>query len=196
MRTLNLTSLAFLGAATLMALPAAAQNANPAPNVPGATPPVTGAPAAPPIANAPATPQALPSAPPPASSRESATPRHASLDGTITLSARAIAVGVGYSWGDGVLRYHGHSYHFSVRGVSIADVGYARIVSHGRVLNLHRLSDFSGTYGAVTGEATLGDGVGGQYLRNAAGVVIHIDQTTRGVRLEASADGIQFTLRR
>jgi hypothetical protein len=117
------------------------------------------------------------------------------LEGTITITARAAAVGVGYSWGEGRLHFHGRTYFFSIRGISVADVGYARIVGHGRVFNLHRLADFSGTYAAVTGEATLGDGVGGQYLRNAAGVVIHINQTTRGVRLEGSADGVELKVR-
>jgi hypothetical protein len=170
MRPLNLTALTMFSAAMLLAVPAAAQT--PAPTT------------------------ALPATPAPTSATPAParTPRPAS-DGTITISARAVAVGVGYSWGDGVLRYHGHSYHFAVKGISVADVGYARITSHGRVFNLHDLADFDGTYGAVTGEATLGDGTGGQYLRNDKGVVIHINQTTRGVRLEASADGIQFALR-
>jgi hypothetical protein len=120
---------------------------------------------------------------------------HGALDGTILISAKGAAVGVGYTWGDGVLNYHGHEYHFTVKGVSVADVGFSEIVGHGRVYNLHRLSDFSGTYGAATGEATLGNGVGGQYLRNGKGVEIHIDDVTKGARLSGSADGIQLTLR-
>jgi hypothetical protein len=115
--------------------------------------------------------------------------------GTITLSARGGAVGVGYTWGDGTLRYGGHKYPFSVNGISIADVGFSRVSGHGRVYNLHRLQDFSGTYVAATGEATLGRGLGGQVLRNANGVEIRVDQVTQGARLQGSADGIRLTLR-
>lgn len=117
------------------------------------------------------------------------------VSGTITLSAKGAAVGVGYTWGDGTLRYGGHTYHFTVDGITVADVGFSRISGTGRVYNLHRLQDFSGTYAAATGEATLGNGIGGQILENGNGVQIRVDQVTRGARLQGSADGIKLTLR-
>ncbi len=116
--------------------------------------------------------------------------------GRITMVARGAALGVGYTWGDGTLYYNRHRYRFAVHGVTVADVGYSRIVGHGRVYNLHRLSDFNGTYGAATGEATLVNGLGGQFLKNGQGVEIRIDDVTRGARLSGSADGIQLELRR
>lgn len=115
--------------------------------------------------------------------------------GTIVINAQGAAVGVGYTWGDGVLRFGGRSYHFSVDGVTVADVGYSRITGRGRVYNLKRLQDFSGTYAAATGEATAGTGIGGQVLRNGNGVEIRVDQVTRGARLQGSADGIKLTLK-
>ena len=118
------------------------------------------------------------------------------VDGRVTIVARAAAVGVGYTWGDGTLYYNHHRYSFSVRGVTVADVGYSRIIGHGRVYNLHKLQDFSGTYGAATGEATLVNGLGGQFLKNGNGVEIRIDDVTKGARLSGSADGIQLELRR
>lgn len=117
------------------------------------------------------------------------------VSGTITLSAQGAAAGVGYTWGDGVLRYGGRSHHFTVKGITVADVGYSRITGRGRVYNLKRLQDFSGTYAAATGEATLVNGIGGQVLRNGNGVEIRVDQTTRGARLQGSADGITLTLK-
>ena len=137
-----------------------------------------------------------------AGSLAAATPTFAQADpaapgpvvGRVVISARAAAVGVGYTWGNGTLTYHGHRYRFTVKGVTIADVGYSRILGHGRVYNLHRLSDFSGNYGAATGEATLVNGLGGQFLKNAQGVELRIDDVTRGARLSGSADGIQLEL--
>jgi len=117
------------------------------------------------------------------------------VSGTISLKAQGAAVGVGYTWGDGTLRYGGRTYHFTVNGVTVADVGYSRVSGRGRVYNLKRLQDFSGTYAAATGEATLGNGIGGQMLRNANGVQIRVDQVTRGARLQGSADGITLTLK-
>ena len=115
--------------------------------------------------------------------------------GRVVIQARGAAVGVGYTWGDGSLVYGGRTYHFSVSGVSVADVGFSRVTGRGRVYNLHRLQDFSGTYAAATGEATAGNGIGGQVLRNGAGVEIRVDEVTRGARLQGSADGIKLTLR-
>ncbi len=115
--------------------------------------------------------------------------------GTIVISAKGAAVGVGYTWGDGSLRYGGRTYKFSVNGVSVADVGFSTIRGSGRVYNLHRLQDFSGTYAAATGEATVVNGLSGQVLRNGNGVEIRVDNVTRGARLQGSADGIKLTLR-
>ncbi len=117
------------------------------------------------------------------------------VDGTITLSAKGAAVGVGYTWGDGILHFGGHSYPFTVNGVTIADVGFSRVSGRGRVYNLHKLQDFSGTYGGLTGQATAGNGIGGQLLQNANGVQIRVDQVSRGARLQGSADGITLTLK-
>ena len=117
------------------------------------------------------------------------------VDGRLTLQARGAALGVGYTWGDGTLAYRGHSYHFAVHGVTVADVGFSRIVGRGRVYNLHRVEDFNGTYAASTGEATLGRGLAGQILQNGQGVQIRIDDVTRGARLQGSADGIQLEIR-
>ena len=135
-----------------------------------------------------------------AASMSGATPalaqgRPPAQSGTIAISAHAAALGVGYEWGNGLLRYRGHSYHFTVNGISVADLGIANISARGRVYNLHRVQDFSGTYAALGGEATAGKGIGGQILRNANGVEVRIDESARGARLDASADGIQLTLR-
>jgi hypothetical protein len=118
-----------------------------------------------------------------------------SPSGTITLSAKGAAVGVGYTWGDGTLHYGRRTYRFTVNGISVADVGFSTVRGNGRVYNLHRLQDFSGTYAAATGEATVVNGLSGQVLRNAAGVEIRLDNVTKGARLQGSADGIKLTLR-
>ena len=115
--------------------------------------------------------------------------------GRITLQAKGAAVGVGYTWGDGTLTFRGKRYPFTVNGVTIADVGFSRVTGRGRVYHLNKLEDFNGTYVAATGEATAGRGIGGQILQNASGVQIRVDDITRGVRLQGSADGIKLTLK-
>ena len=117
------------------------------------------------------------------------------VTGSISLSAQGAAAGVGYTWGDGILTFHGRKYHFTVNGVSIADVGYSKVTGQGRVYHLKDVKDFSGTYAAATGQATAGSGIGGEVLQNGNGVQIRIDQVSRGARLQGSVDGIKLTLK-
>ena len=118
------------------------------------------------------------------------------VTGTITMTAKGAAAGVGYTWGDGTLKFRGRTYHFTVNGVSIADVGYSEVRSTGRVYHLKNVRDFSGTYVAATGQATAGEaGIGGQILQNANGVQLRVDQVSRGARLQGSVDGITLTLK-
>ena len=130
---------------------------------------------------------------PAAFAKDPVAPGH--IDGLVTIRAHSADVGVGYTWGDGTLAFHGHHYPFTVKGVDVAAVGYSTVVGHGRVYNLHRLSDFTGTYAASTGEATVGNGLGGQILVNGTGVQLRIDDITKGARLSGSANGIQLTLK-
>ncbi|WP_408886720.1 hypothetical protein [Lichenicola cladoniae] len=115
--------------------------------------------------------------------------------GYVTIVAKAADVGIGFTWGDGTLKYHGHTYHFGVKGVDVAAVGYSKVVGHGRVYNLNSLHDFDGTYAAANGEATLGSGLGGRILKNGNGVEIRIDDVSKGARLAGAAQGIELTLR-
>ncbi len=121
--------------------------------------------------------------------------RAAATDGTITLRAKSADVGVGWTWGDGVLHWHGHDYPFTVKGLNVAAVGYSSVVAHGTVSNLKNLQDFNGVYAASTGEATLESGIQGKALINGNGVRIAISGATKGARLSGSADGLQLTLR-
>ena len=64
--------------------------------------------------------------------------------GTVTLSSKAVAIGVGVSWGDGVLTVNGKTYPFSVEGLSVADLGISSVTTSGEVFNLKNVADFSG----------------------------------------------------
>ncbi|MBS4074358.1 hypothetical protein KGY14_04035 [Ameyamaea chiangmaiensis] len=115
--------------------------------------------------------------------------------GKVTLTVKSADVGVGYTWGEGTLRYGHHTYHFTVKGGTIAAVGYSKVIGTGTVYNLSHLRDFDGTYAAVNGEATAGDGLGGQVLKNGNGVAIKIETVSKGARLAAAAQGIELTIK-
>jgi hypothetical protein len=62
------------------------------------------------------------------------------------------AIGVGVSWGDGVLEYRGKKYPFTVEGLSVLDLGVSKVSAQGTVTNLKNLEDFNGNYAlAATG---------------------------------------------
>ena len=53
-------------------------------------------------------------------------------DATLTLSKGQVAVGIGWSWGDGVLTFKGKNYPFKVGGLSVVDGGSRRLTQSAR----------------------------------------------------------------
>ena len=115
--------------------------------------------------------------------------------GTLRLSEGSVAVGIGFSWGSGVLTYEGKEYPFSVEGLSVADVGISRASATGMVYNLPQLADFTGNYTAIAASAALGGGAGATTMRNQNGVVIDLLGTTEGIKFDLSVDGVRLILK-
>jgi hypothetical protein len=117
-------------------------------------------------------------------------------DATLKLSQGQFAVGIGYSWGEGVLTYQGKEYRFKVDGLSVIDVGISRAEASGSVYNLKKLEDFNGTYTAASAEATAGGGAGAVAMKNQNGVEINLVATTQGVNLKLSVSGVKYRLKK
>src|ERR1700689_3380623 len=66
--------------------------------------------------------------------------------GSVTISSKSVAVGVGVTWGRGTLSYGGAQHRFSVKGLSLVDLGISHIHTSGDVFHLNNLPDFSGPY--------------------------------------------------
>jgi plastocyanin domain-containing protein len=115
-------------------------------------------------------------------------------DATLTMSEGQVAVGIGYSWGKGVLTYQGKEYPFKVKGISVVDIGITKATSSGKVYNLKKIEDFNGNYTAASAEGTLAGGAGALTMKNQNGVVIDLVSTTAGVNLKLSVEGVSFTL--
>lgn len=114
--------------------------------------------------------------------------------GAISFEAHSADIGVGYTWGNGKLRYKGKTYRFKIKGGNVSALGYSSLKAHGEVYNLKHLHDFDGGYGAVTAEATLSKGVGGALLENSNHVRLKIKTEATGARLAAGLQGIHFTI--
>jgi hypothetical protein len=122
-------------------------------------------------------------------------PDNAKPDGTLTLSGGSVAVGIGYTWGHGELKTSDQSQKFSIKGISVVDVGATGFDARGNVYNLKTLADFSGTYAAAGAGVAVVNGVTAVYLRNEHGVVIKLIADTTGLKFNLSADGVRIALK-
>lgn len=118
----------------------------------------------------------------------------AKTDGTLTLSEGSVAAGIGFSWGKGTLTYQGKTYPVKVDGLTVGEVGISRATATGKVTNLKKVADFSGTYTAGSAGATVGGGAGATIMKNQNGVVVELTSTTQGASLKLGAQGLRLTL--
>jgi len=113
---------------------------------------------------------------------------------TLTLESTSVAVGIGYSWGHGTLRYRGRLYPFKVDGLAVNAVGASRSDTIGNVYNLKNLRDFEGTYTAIEAAGSLGGGKGIATMKNGNDVRITLHSTQQGVEAKAAPEGVKITL--
>ena len=115
-------------------------------------------------------------------------------DATVKLSEGSVAVGIGWSWGKGVLTYKGKTYPFKVEGLTVGEVGVTKAEATGEVFTLKKLEDFSGLYRAASMEATAVKGKGVTAIQNGAGVNLQLKSTTKGASLKLGVEGLKLTL--
>ena len=115
-------------------------------------------------------------------------------DATVKLSEGSVAVGIGWSWGKGVLTYKGKTYPFKVEGLSVGEVGVTKAEATGNVFSLKKIEDFSGLYRAAGVEGTAVKGAGATALQNDKGVVIELKSMTKGANLKIALEGLKLAL--
>jgi hypothetical protein len=114
--------------------------------------------------------------------------------GTVTLESKSVAVGVGVSWGDGMLMFQDKEHKFSVKGLSVVDLGVSKVTAKGDVYDLKKLSDFSGTYVAAQAGAVVAGGAGAVAMKNQHGVTMVLTGTGMGGQLTLAAKGVDVKL--
>jgi hypothetical protein len=115
-------------------------------------------------------------------------------DATLTLKGGSVPAGIGYTWGHGELAFQESTRSFSVKGVSVVDVGASDCSASGHVYNLKKLEDFSGNYVAAGAGMTVAGGGTALYLKNEHGVVVTLITTEVGLKFTLSADGVHVAL--
>jgi hypothetical protein len=115
--------------------------------------------------------------------------------GKVTLESKSVAIGIGVSWGDGVLEYQGKKYPFTVNGLSVLDLGISKVTARGDVTKLKKVEDFSGNYVAAGAGVTVGGGASAIALKNQNGVEMTLTATTQGVKLALATAGVDIKLK-
>jgi hypothetical protein len=96
--------------------------------------------------------------------------------------------------GKGTLYYNGLRHHFTISGVGVGGAGGQKISATGKVYNLNRLSDFSGTYQGISRGLTLIEGKMHAKLTNANGVVMYLAGETEGLASSIGAQAFEVNL--
>ncbi len=123
-------------------------------------------------------------------------PENATSDGNVTLKGGSVAAGIGYTWGHGDLEYHNGTHRFTIKGVSVVDVGANEFTATGHVYNLKQLSDFAGNYVAAGAGLAVAGGATATYLKNEHGVVIKLLATDVGLKFDLAAEGVHVALKK
>jgi len=116
--------------------------------------------------------------------------------GKVMLESKSVAIGVGVSWGDGVLEFRGKKYPFTVEGLSVVDLGVSKVSARGDVKNLKKVEDFEGNYTAAGAGAAVGGGAGVAALKNQNGVEMSLTATTQGVKFALAGAGVSVKLKK
>ena len=117
-------------------------------------------------------------------------------DGTLVMhQVQAAFIGSG-NGGYGTLDFRGQSYPFNVGGLGVGGIGASTIDATGEVYGLKSVKDFAGSYvqgryGFAFGTASKGD----LWLKNDAGVVLHLHAQRTGLMLSLGGDVVVIELK-
>jgi hypothetical protein len=114
--------------------------------------------------------------------------------GTVRIREWSAAYYAQAETGKGVLFYNGGRHRFTISGGGIGGSGAQKVSATGKVFNLHRLSDFSGTYHGVSRGLTLIEGQMHAKLTNQNGVTMYLAGTTEGLASSLGAQAFEVNL--
>lgn len=119
-------------------------------------------------------------------------------DGTLKITHRSVAEGIGLTWGEGILTYRGkdHPFSFHASGrLRDVDVKMTAAELSGQVFNLKSLEDFNGNYKTSDGEKSPSGGGTRATVRNQKGVVVNLSSNVEGRKFSIMREGIDIELK-
>lgn len=117
-------------------------------------------------------------------------------DATVTLKGGSVAAGIGYTWGHGEIQFQDATHRFTIKGVSLVDVGADGYTASGHVYHLKKLEDFAGNYIAAEAGIAIAGGGNALVLKNEHGVVMKLVATDIGLKFTLAGDGVHIALKK
>jgi|RhiMethySRZTD1v2_1073278.scaffolds.fasta_scaffold300242_2 hypothetical protein len=114
--------------------------------------------------------------------------------GTITVSTRLVAAGIGLSWGDGVLTYQGQEIPFTFQANGLfrnVDENITAAELSGQVFNLNNPADFAGNYQKVEEKDSDNAAGSSATMKNEKGVVVNLVSIVAGRKFNLSREGLK-----
>ena len=119
-------------------------------------------------------------------------------DGTIKVTSRMVAQGVGLSWGEGVLTYKGRDYPFTFNATGLfrdVDTKIAAAELSGQVFDLKKPEDFGGNYQKVEAQTSESGSASRATMKNQNGVVVNLMSTIEGRKFNLAREGMEIELK-
>ena len=120
-------------------------------------------------------------------------------DGTIKITSRMVAQGVGLSWGEGVLTYKGRDYPFTFNATGLfrdVDTKIAAAELSGQVFDLKKHEDFGGNYQKVEAQTSESGSASRTTMKNQNGVVVNLMSTIEGRKFNLAREGMEIELKK
>lgn len=115
-------------------------------------------------------------------------------DATIEFTGGSVAVGIGFTWGGGDVKFKGKTHKIKIDGLSAGEIGGNKIRAKGKVYNLKRIEDIEGTFLSGAAGASLVGGGTQAIMKNDKGVEIRLETTAKGASLKLAAEGVKVSL--
>lgn len=118
--------------------------------------------------------------------------------GTIKITTRMVAPGIGLSWGDGVLTYKGQEIPFAFQANGLfrnVDENITAAELSGQVFNLKNVADFAGNYQKAQEQDADSDASSSATMKNEKGVVVNLVSTVAGRKFNLSREGLKVELK-
>jgi hypothetical protein len=119
-------------------------------------------------------------------------------DGTLKITSRMVAPGIGLSWGDGILNYKGRDIPFTFQANGLfrdVDEKITAAELSGQVFNLKSAADFSGNYQKAETESSESGATSRATLKNQNDVVVNLVSTVEGRKFNLSREGLNVELK-